>query len=221
MLTVAVASVDAWDSPALNATAYVRMVAVIVCAYLVPRYFYQSRDWKRVLRFDRTLLKGVVVVIGILAIDSGVLAVLVAAPQLDRAGPIVQMLLIPAIGIAVGIPLMAVTPWGIGLIAGDHSMTLGESVRAMWGRWLWATLLVLACTAPLGAAHATLSMMASAGGSSFSALGVLGVLDVVVEAFVPLLAGAAYWMMYRIRIRIRVLDSRSGSAAPGPKVVAG
>lgn len=101
-------------------------------------------------------------------------------------------------GLALTVPLMAVMPWGVGMLAGDASMTFARSVRAMRGRWFWATFLMFGCTLPLLIAHAALNLLAI--GASPLVAGTLLVLDSVLVGFVALVLGSAGWMIYRIRV---------------------
>ena len=118
-----------------------KVAAVMVCTYLVPRYLYQDRDWQRVGRLDRTFLRGAAVVAGIAVLGFAIPAALTGTANLVFVmDPVVAAMWGQGLGLVLTIPFMALFPWGIGLIAGDHAMTLRRSVRAMHRRWVWATL---------------------------------------------------------------------------------
>ena len=172
---------------------------VLVCAYLVPRYLYQNRDWKRVLRSDKTLLKGIAVTIGTAALGMGIPEALTAiAIRLDVMDPSLAASWAQWIGLALMIPFMAVAPWGIGLIAGDHSMTLRKSISAMRRRWIWATLLIVVCFIPIAIPHFALIEISY--GTSPAALAALLLLDSVVVGFTALVMGSSIWILYRMRV---------------------
>ena len=173
--------------------------AVMACTYLVPRYLYQDRDWKRVGGLDRTFLRGAAVVAGIMALGIAIPAALTGTANLVFVmDPGVAAMWRQGLGLVLAIPFMALSPWGIGLIAGDHAMTLRRSVRAMHRRWIWATLLILACAIPTLVPHIALNEMAV--GTSPLALGTILLLDSVLVGFIALLWGSSVWTIYRIRV---------------------
>ncbi len=68
-LFAADASIEAaLESDTYHAAGWAKVAAVTLCSWLVPRYLYQERDWRRVLRPDRTLVKGVAVMAGVSAL---------------------------------------------------------------------------------------------------------------------------------------------------------
>ena len=183
-----------------------KVAAVAVCIYLVPRYLYQDRDWKRVGRLDGTFLRGVAVVAGVAALSFAIAAALTGTVKLVFAmDPAVAVLWGQGLGVVLTIPLMALSPWGIGLIAGDHAMTLRRSVRAMHRRWIWGTLLIVACGIPMLVLHIALNEMAV--GTSPLAMGTILLLDSVLVGFMALVLGSSSWTIYRIR----VLEAASNS----------
>ncbi len=189
------------ESPAYHSVGYMKVAAVTVCCYLVSRYLYQDRDWRRVLRADTTLLKGIAVVIGTQAVALGIPGALMATvAPVDATGPTLAGMLVSFVGFALMVPLMAVTPWGVGLIAGDQSMTLGKSIRAMRRRWIWATLLVLGCYVPVLIPHLALNMIAVGTSPPAIVLAALLLTDSVLTGFAALLLGSSYWIMYRTRV---------------------
>ena len=176
-----------------------KVAAVMACTYLVPRYLYQDRDWKRVWRFDKTFLRGAAVVAGIAVLGSAVPVALTWAANLIYvmdAG--VAAMWGQGIGLVLTIPFMALLPWGVGLIAGDHAMTLRKSVRAMHRRWIWATLLIVACAIPTLVRHVALNEMAV--GTSPLVLGTILLLDSVLVGFIALILGSSTWTIYRMRV---------------------
>ena len=176
-----------------------KVAAVLACTYLVPRFLYQDRDWRRVGRLDKTFLKGAAVVAGISALGFGIPEALVDAATLVYVmDPGVAAIWVPGIGLALTIPFMALAPWGIGLIAGDHAMTLRKSVRAMRRRWIWATLLIFACSIPPLVLHVALNEIAV--GTSPLVLGTVLLLDSVLVGFMALILGSSFWTIYRIRV---------------------
>ena len=171
-----------------------KVAGVLVCTYLVPRYLYQDRDWQRVLRPDKDLMRGTIVVIGTLALTLGLIELSAAAAVHINVEQPWGLL----IGVALTIPLVAVLPWGIGLIAGDHSMTLRKSVSAMRRRWIWANLLILVCLLPTVIPHYVLNFIAY--GASPAVVGTLLLLDSVLVGFIALLMGSSVWIIYRLRV---------------------
>ena len=191
----------ALDSHAYRSAGYAKVAAVMVCGYLVSRYLYQGRDWRRVLRADTTLLKGIVVAIGTQAVALGIPGALTATmAPVDATGPTWAGMLVSFVGLALMVPLMAVMPWAVGLIAGDHAMTLGKSIRAMRRRWIWATLLVLGCYVPVLIPHLALNMIAIGTSPPAIVLATLLLTDSVLTGFAALLLGSSYWIMYRTRV---------------------
>ena len=185
----------ALESDAYRAAGWAKVAAVTLCSWLVPRYLYQERDWRRVLRPDRPLVKGLAVMAGV----SGLPVVpVVLVPGVAGMDPDTAVLWGQLAGLALTVPLMAFMPWGVGMLAGDASMTVGRSVRAMRGRWFWATFLMFGCALPLLIVHAALNL-AAIGGAPLVA-GTLLVLDSVLVGFVALVLGSAGWMIYRIRV---------------------
>ncbi len=183
-----------------------KVAAVMVCTYLVPRYLYQDRDWQRVGRLDRTFLRGVAVLAGVAVLDFAIPAAFARTVELVFAmDPGVAVMWGEWLGVVLTIPLMALSPWGIGLIAGDHAMTLRRSVRAMHRRWIWATLLMAACGIPPLVLHIALNDMAV--GASPLALGTILLLDSVLVGFMALLVGSSIWTIYRIRVLEAASDS--------------
>lgn len=61
-LFAADASIEAaLESNTYHAAAWAKVAAVTLGGWLVPRYLYQERDWRRVLRPDGTLARGIAV----------------------------------------------------------------------------------------------------------------------------------------------------------------
>ena len=85
-----------------------KFAGVLVCTYLVPRYLYQDRDWQRVLRPDKDLMRGTIVVIGTLALTLGLIELSAAAAVHINVEQPWGLL----IGVALTIPLVAVLPLG-------------------------------------------------------------------------------------------------------------
>ena len=183
------------ESDAYRAAGWAKVAAVPLCSWLVPRYLYQERDWRRVFRPDWPLARGLAVMAGIGGLPI-VLPLLVSG--VGGMDPDTAALWGLLAGLALTVPLMAVMPWGVGLLAGDASMTFAGSVRAMRGRWFWATFLMFGCALPLLIAHAALNLAAI--GASPLVAGTLLVLDSVLVGFVALVLGSAGWMIYRIRV---------------------
>lgn len=186
------------ESRAFWVAAYAKAAAVAVCAYLVPRYLFRGRAWPQVLRVDGMLLKGIAVVAGIYALNLGFPEALTStAKGLDLMDPSSAAIWGQVIGFVLVIPLMAVAPWGIGLVAGDRSMTLGKSIRAMRRRWIWAVLLIWGCCLPVLIAHFALNELAIGAPAVLS--GTLLVLDSTLVGYIALLLGSAQWALYRMR----------------------
>ena len=189
------------ESHAYHSVGYTKVAAVTVCCYLVSRYLYQDRNWRRVLRVDTTLLKGIAVVIGTQAVALGVpTALTTTMAPVDTTGLTLAGMLVSFVGLALMVPLMAVLPWGVGLIAGDHAMTLGNSIRAMRRRWIWATLLVLGCYVPVLIPHLALNMIALGTSPAAVVLATLLLTDSVLTGFAAVMLGSSYWIMYRTRL---------------------
>ena len=178
---------------------YLKIAALLVCAYLVPRFLYLDRDWKRVLRGDRWLLWGVIVVIGIGLLSFAPAEILSAIEaRVDLIDPEFERLWIELGGFLLTIPIFAIYPWSIGLIAGDHSMTFKRSISAMHRRWIWALSLSLICVVPSLAPHYLLNHLAI--GASPAAMASLLLLDSVLVGFIALLFGSFFWTIYRFRV---------------------
>ncbi len=192
------------ESPVYHAAGIAKVAAVTVCSWLVPRYLYQERDWRRALRPDGTMGKGLAVMACISGLPILVpLALAAGVGGMETDG---TLLWVQLTGVALMVPLMAFMPWGVGLIAGDHSMSLRRSVRAMRGRWFWATFLMLGCFLPLAIPHFMLNLVAI-GASPFVAAMLL-VLDSILVGFTALVLGSVGWMIYRIRVLdTHVLDT--------------
>ena len=188
-----------------------KVAAVLVCAYLVPRFLYLDREWKRVLRGDRWLLRGVFVAIGtgLLSLAAAEIPAVIES-RVDVIGPEFEGVWIELSAWLLTIPLFALFPWSIGLIAGDHAMTLRKSVSAMHGRWIWATMLTLACLVPSLVPHLLLNHLAH--GAPLAVTGLLLLLDSVLVGFIALLFGSVFWTMYRFR----VLDPQTCHQAARP-----
>ena len=184
------------ESDTYHAAGWAKVAAVTLCSWLIPRYLYQERDWRRVLRFDGTLVKGIAVMAGISGLPAIPFALASAPGGIDFE---TAALWAQLVGLALTVPLMAVTPWGIGLVAGDHAMTFRKSVRAMRGRWFWATFLLLGCSLPLVVPHTALNLAAIGAGPVLA--GTLLVLDSVLVGFVAVVVGSAGWTIYRVRVR--------------------
>ena len=192
-----------------------KVAAAAACTYLVPRFLYQDRDWKRVRRLDKTFLRGVAVVAGIAALGIAIPAVLAwAANVIYLMDPWVAAIWGQGLGLLLTIPFMALFPWGIGLIAGDHAMTLRRSVRAMHRRWIWATLLLLACAIPPMVLHVALNEIAV--GTSSLALGAILLLDSVLVGFIALILGSSSWTIYYIRVLEAPRDQLGNRHSPAP-----
>ena len=183
----------AMESDAYHAVGWAKVAAITLCGWLVPRYLYQERDWSRVLRLDRTLVKGVAVMAGV----SGLPIVPVVLTG-GAGGILTAALWVQLVGLALTVPLMAVMPWGVGLVAGDHAMTFRKSVRAMRGRWFWAAFLMLGCPLLVMIPHAAMNLVAM--GAAPIVGGTLLVLDSVLVGFAALVMGSAGWTIYRIRV---------------------
>ena len=195
-LFAADASVEAVvESDAHQVAGWTKVAAVTLCSWLVPRYLYQERDWRRVLRPDHALVKGLAVMAGIGGLPAITPVLVSGVVGMDPDTAALWGLLA---GLALTVPLMAVMPWGVGLLAGDAAMTFAGSVRAMRGRWFWATFLMFGCALPLLIPHAALNLVAI--GASPLVAGTLLVLDSVLVGFVALVLGSAGWMIYRIRV---------------------
>ncbi len=93
---------------------------------------------------------------------------------------------------------MAILPWGVGLIAGDHAMTFRRSLRAMRGRWFWAAFLMLGSPLVVMIPHAALNLVTV--GAAPVVAGSLLVLDSVLVGFMALVMGSAGWIVYRVRV---------------------
>ena len=184
---------------------YLKVAAVLVCAYLVPRFLYLNRDWKQVLQGDIRLLGGVVVVFGTFGLGLAPAEILyLMEARVDVIGSEFETLWIELAGFVLTIPLAALYPWGIGLIAGDRSMTFRKSISAMHGYWIWALLLFLCCTVPALVPHFLLNDFAY--GASPAIMGSLLLLDSVLVGLIALLLGCVNWTIYRFR----VLNSLTG-----------
>lgn len=193
-LFAADASIEtALESDTYHAAAWAKLAAVTLCGWLVPRYLYQERDWRRVLRPDRTLLKGIAVMAGISGLPILPLMLAGGPGGILTAPPWAHL-----VGLALTVPTMAILPWGVGLIAGDDAMTFRKSLRAMRGRWFWAAFLLLGCPLPPLVLHGALNLMAF--GAAPVVAGSLLVLDSVLVGFMALVMGSAGWIVYRIRV---------------------
>ena len=189
----------ATESRAFWIAAYAKVAAVAACSYLVPRYLFQGRTRPQVLRVDGTLLRGIAVVAGTFALSLGIPEALTStAKALDLMDPSTAAIWGQLIGFVLFIPLMAVVPWGIGLVAGDRSMTLRKSIHAMRRRWIWAVLLVLCCSLPLLIAHFALNELTFGAPAALS--GSLLFLDAIWVGYMALLLGCVNWTLYRIRV---------------------
>ena len=99
---------------------YLKAGAMVVCFYLVPRFMYQDRKWRRVLSYDNALLKGVAVAAGTVGLSMAPSEGLTAlAARIDLMDPALEFAWAQLIGLMLTIPLAALLPWSIGLIAGD------------------------------------------------------------------------------------------------------
>lgn len=181
------------ESDVYHAAGWAKVAAVTLCGWLVPRYLYQERDWVRVLRLDRTLVKGIAVMAGVSGLPIVPTVLAAGAGGVLTAAPWVQL-----VGLALTVPLMAVMPWGVGLVAGDGAMTFRKSVRAMRGRWFWGAFLMLGCPLLVMIPHAALNLVAI--GAAPVVAGTLLVLDSVLVGFAALVMGSAGWTIYRIRV---------------------
>ena len=189
----------ATESRAFWVAAYAKVAAVAVCAYLVPRYLFQGRAWPQALRVDGMLLRGIAVVAGTFALTLGIPEALTSTAEgLDLMDPSSAALWGQVIGLVLSIPLMAVVPWGIGLVAGDRSMTLGKSLRAMRRRWIWANLLIWGCCLPVLIVHFALNELAFGAPAALS--GTLLFLDSILVGYIAILLGSAQWTLYRMRV---------------------
>lgn len=185
---------------------YLKVAAVLVCAYLVPRFLFLNRDWNQVLQVDLWLLRGVVVVIGTFGLSLAPAELLSAIEaRIDVIGSEFEALWIELGGFVFTIPLIALYPWGIGLIAGDQSMTFRKSISAMHGRWIWAYLVLVCCFVPTLVPHILLNVFAH--GASPAIMASLLLLDSVLVGFIALLFGCVFWTIYRSR----VLDAQNCS----------
>ena len=178
---------------------YMKVGAIALCVYFVPRFFYQGRNWRQILSIDATFLRGAVVVLGTFGVSLSVAVGgnwIVSVVLTGESVP--QQLLGQILGLLMSIPLMAVIPWGVGLIAGDSSITLRRSIDAMHGRWLWAFVLFISCIFPAMILHMYLNVIAR--GADPGPLGLVLLLDSVVVGCIAILMGSAYWTIYRIRV---------------------
>lgn len=178
---------------------YFKVVALFVCSYLVPRFLYQGGRWQHVFSSDKSLLRGIAVAIatlGLSALPSAVLSAIAVWADVmvsDLAWVWVQLL-----GLLLTIPLIAIFPWSVGLIAGDHSMTFRRSVQAMRRRWFWGFLLLSCCFVPAVVAHYLLNDLAY--GMTLVVAGPILILDSLLVGLIGLLMGTAYWTIYRFRV---------------------
>ena len=174
-------------------------VALLVCAYLVPRFLYQGRQWQSVLGADRNLLRGIAVAIATLGLSALPIAVLSAiAVRADVMGSELAWVWVQLLGLLLTIPLIAIFPWSIGLIAGDQSMTFKRSVLAMRRRWFWGFLLISCCLIPAVVAHYLLNDLAY--GMTLVVAGPILILDSLLVGLIGLLMGTSYWAIYRFRV---------------------
>ena len=186
---------------------YLKAAALVVCFYLVPRFIYQDRKWRRVLSYDNALLKGVAVAAGTAGLSMAPSAGLTAlAARIDLMDPALEFAWAQLIGFLLTIPLAALLPWSIGLIAGDNAMTFRKSVASMHRRWLWAFFLTLACMVPAIVPHYLLNDLAY--GMPPAVVGLLLLLDSILVGFIALLFGSAYWTIYRFRVLDKQADTR-------------
>ena len=184
---------------------YLKAASVLICAYLVPRFLFLDRDWKRVLQVDRLLLRGIVVVAGTFALSLAPAEILSwIEARVDVIAGDFEVLWIQLGAFVLTIPMAALLPWGIGLIAGDQSMTFRRSVSAMHGRWIWAWMLPVFCVVPAVVPHFLLNDFAY--GASPVVMGSLLLLDSVLVGFIALVMGCTFWAIYRVR----VLDAQTG-----------
>ena len=178
---------------------YLKAGALVVCLYLVPRFMYQDRKWRRVLSYDNALLKGVAVAAGTAGLSIAPSAGLTAlAARIDLMDPALEFAWVQLIGFLLTIPLAALLPWSIGLIAGENAMTFRKSAASMHRRWLWAFFLTLACMVPTFVPHYLLNDLAY--GMPPAVVGLLLLLDSILVGFIALLFGSAYWTIYRFRV---------------------
>ncbi len=77
-------------------------------------------------------------------------------------------------------------------------MRLWKSIRPMRRRWIWATLLIFACSIPTVIPH--LVLIETAYGTSPFVLETLLLLDSVLVGFIALILGSSLWVIYRMRV---------------------
>ena len=117
------------------------------------------------------------------------------------------------LGLVLTIPVAALLPWSIGLIAGDPGMTFRKSVSSMRRRWIWALLLMFGCLVPATVLHYLLNYMAI--GMPAPVVALLLLLDSVLVGLIALLMGCCYWSIYRFRVLASQPSSNVNAEIPG------